>query len=388
MPRIRIQGLVRIAAGVRRELPAGVDARRLATIRAHVQQALAEVRQLLVAGRADLTTLPGPSRQAYRFLADIDWSAPTAALAAQSPARHNVSFGGLKTFIDSACDSLGRAASAADIARTQAAIKTMCEKLQKQIEADSLSPCHLAPQTRLALGWLAMMSQDDRFEAYMEALAAALPLLQDAVHKAGVASQVVLRYRPISALFRYRVNKGVMTIELPTAMITLDPPHVRRLPAFVLRRRNRPAILAATRSEAYRDLERELERLGGNGDQAAGVYHDLDASFARVNGEYFGGLLPRPRLSWSRSPTTRKFGHYDELHDVIVVSCALDQSDVSPLAVDYVMYHELLHKKLGIRYSGGRKSAHTSAFAVAEKQFGPYDQAKAVLDRLARTGRA
>lgn len=388
MPRIRIQGLVRIAAGVRRELASGVGEQRLATIRAHVQGALAQVRHVLAAGRGDLSSLPGPSRQAYQFLADIDWSAAGKAVAAAAPARHNVSFSGLRSFIDNACDCLCQAAAAADIARTQAAVKGMYGALQQRIQAGGLASAHLAPQTRQAHAWLALMSQDAWFQAYLTALAGTLPLLQDAVRQAGLAREVVLRYRPISALFRYRASGGAMTIELPTAMIVLGEPHVRLLPAFVLRRRNRPAILAATRGEAYRRLEQELERLGGNGDQAAGVYHDLDASFARVNAEYFSGSLPRPRLSWSRSPTIRKFGHYDELHDAIVVSCALDQADVAPAAVDYVMYHELLHKKLGIRYSGGRKAAHTSAFAVAEKQFRQYDQAKAVIDRLARTGRA
>ncbi len=388
MRSIPIQGLVRIATGVRTELAAGVSPQRRETLRRHVGHTLAQVRQMLVQSRADLRALAAPSRQAFQFLADIDWDAAARSPAAAAPpAKSNVTFTGLKTFIDGSCDALCAAASAEDLRRTHNAIAAMSETLERRIADDRLTAAHLRPPARQARGWLAMMAQESYFQAYLQALGQTLPLMEDAARAGRLARRVILRYRPISALFRYRVKGSEMILDLPTPMIAFDAAQARLLPPFVLHRRGRSAILAATRGEPYRALERLLEQLGGNGDQAAGVYHDLDASFARVNAEYFDGLLNKPRLSWSRAATLRKFGHYDELHDAVMVSCTLDQAGVPAAAVDYVMYHELLHKKLGIRYSRGRKSAHTAAFAAAEKQFRLYDQAKAVLDNLARTGR-
>ena len=60
--------------------------------------------------------------------------------------------------------------------------------------------------------------------------------------------------------------------------------------------------------------------------------------------------IQRPGLVWSRQLTGRKFGHYDFIQDTVMLSRTLDHHDVPALLVDYIMYHELLHKKHGIRW--------------------------------------
>jgi hypothetical protein len=42
-----------------------------------------------------------------------------------------------------------------------------------------------------------------------------------------------------------------------------------------------------------------------------------------------------------------KMGHYDFIRDTVMLSVTLDAPDVLDYVVDYVMYYELLHKKLG-----------------------------------------
>jgi hypothetical protein len=47
------------------------------------------------------------------------------------------------------------------------------------------------------------------------------------------------------------------------------------------------------------------------------------------------------------------------------------------------MYHELLHKKHGVRTVNGRQLAHSPSFRADERQFAEYDEAKRHLDELA-----
>jgi hypothetical protein len=117
--------------------------------------------------------------------------------------------------------------------------------------------------------------------------------------------------------------------------------------------------------------------------QARGVHHDLDASFDRVNAAYFDSRLERPRLTWSRTFAARKFGHYDYAHDTIMVNMVLDRPTVPEYAVDLIVYHELLHQQLGVTWRNNRVAAHTPELARRERQFKEYEQAKAVLRKLA-----
>ena len=121
---------------------------------------------------------------------------------------------------------------------------------------------------------------------------------------------------------------------------------------------------------------------GGLAERSRGLHHDLAGSFERVNAEYFAGALDRPRLTWSSVLTRRKLGHYDRAHDTVMVSSALDAPGVPACAVDFIMYHELLHKAQSNGTSASRRIVHDAKFQRDEKQFRLYDQAKAALGKL------
>jgi hypothetical protein len=137
-------------------------------------------------------------------------------------------------------------------------------------------------------------------------------------------------------------------------------------------------------SEGYQSLRAELESLGGIVETARGAFHDLAASFDRVNAAYFGGKMPRPRLIWNSTFTGRKFGHYDWIADTVMVSRSLDAPTVPEFVVDFLMYHELLHKFHGLHWVNGRGYAHTAEFQHDERKFPRYAEAEEVLNRLTR----
>ena len=149
---------------------------------------------------------------------------------------------------------------------------------------------------------------------------------------------------------------------------------------------NTEDVIRRTQRESYVTVRRALEDLGGRADSAAGVFHDLAASFQRVNAAYFDGQMPLPTLRWSQRVTGRKFGHYDSHADCVEVSSTLDAAHVDASVVDFLVYHELLHKKLGLDWHNGRASAHTREFRAKERLFDRYSEAEAVLDQIARGG--
>jgi len=60
---------------------------------------------------------------------------------------------------------------------------------------------------------------------------------------------------------------------------------------------------------------------------------------------------------------------------------------VPAFVVDFLVYHELLHKKLSVTWRDGRRRAHTPQFRQAERRFPRCAEAQAVLKRLAKTAR-
>ena len=113
-----------------------------------------------------------------------------------------------------------------------------------------------------------------------------------------------------------------------------------------------------------------------------GRVYDLEPIFEDLNLRYFHGLMARPALGWSLRPSHTTLGHYDASHNAIVLSGILDREKVPRLAVEYVLFHEMLHLRFPVDHRGARRCVHTPEFKAAEKQFAGYEQAKQLLKHL------
>lgn len=120
-------------------------------------------------------------------------------------------------------------------------------------------------------------------------------------------------------------------------------------------------------------------------EKTKGRYFDLDSVFDSVNGQFFEGKIARPRLTWSSRPAKRQMGSYNMQDDILTINCALDRKDVPSYVIDFLMYHEMLHKALGVKISKGRQLAHTAEFRRYEKQHPFYDAAETYLKNFAKT---
>jgi predicted metal-dependent hydrolase len=115
---------------------------------------------------------------------------------------------------------------------------------------------------------------------------------------------------------------------------------------------------------------------------AKGRVYDLDTVFEDLNRRFFHGLMGRPRMSWSPTKTRRLLGHYDPAHNAIVISRIFDHPAVPHYAMEYIVYHEMLHLKYPVRLRGSRRCVHSAEFQAEEKLFPQLEQANAFLKRL------
>ena len=117
-----------------------------------------------------------------------------------------------------------------------------------------------------------------------------------------------------------------------------------------------------------------------------GQWHNLDEIFERLNRQFFDGLLGRPQLGWSRRPSRSMLGHFDPSHNAIIISRIFDQpapeGPPPALALEYVMFHEMLHLRFPVDHTGSRRRVHTREFREAERKFPGWKEAKELLKKL------
>ena len=91
----------------------------------------------------------------------------------------------------------------------------------------------------------------------------------------------------------------------------------------------------------------------------------LESSFDRVNKKYFSELIERPNLEFNKS--VNKLGSYEYGSDIITITKYL--KDAPQGILDYVMYHEMLHKKYKFNNTGIKTNHHPKEFKEEEEKF-------------------
>jgi predicted metal-dependent hydrolase len=128
---------------------------------------------------------------------------------------------------------------------------------------------------------------------------------------------------------------------------------------------NRPVYLRRSRNLAYR---------------TEGKRYDLLDSFERLKAQGLVPDLPDTYITWTRTPNRSRLGYCSILMRVIAISSALDTDKVPEFVPDYVLYHELLHLRTGLK-SGGRY--HDKVFKDMEKIHPRHREAEDWLKRIA-----
>jgi hypothetical protein len=202
----------------------------------------------------------------------------------------------------------------------------------------------------------------------------------------------VLYRRYVSATARVRWTGGVLEVRLADLFETAPRTALESL-AHILAHKmfgRRPADLHAQRYSRFLSAPEMRQRLetvrrqrgrkyvsGGKGN-----YFNLDEMFEDLNFRFFHGLMARPELGWSRRESKWILGHYDPAHNAIIMSRSLDAADIPRIAVEYVLFHEMLHLRHPAEHHGPRRRVHTRPFREEEKRFPELKEAKAALKRI------
>jgi predicted metal-dependent hydrolase len=92
--------------------------------------------------------------------------------------------------------------------------------------------------------------------------------------------------------------------------------------------------------------------------------------------------MARPTLTWSRDVSRQSLGHYDPAHNTIVVSRIFDHPRVPRYALEYLLYHEMLHLRHPVKLRGSRRCVHPKQFQEEERLFPDLESAKKFLKTL------
>ena len=202
-----------------------------------------------------------------------------------------------------------------------------------------------------------------------------------------------IRYRRFTSLnTTIRLREGKLHVRL-SDLLESAPDSVHRAIAHILLAKLYRKPIAAAHADRYRRhttsdaVSRQAEHIRQTRGRKRiftplGRHYDLDEVFDSLNARFFHGLLGRPTLTWSAHAARRMLGHYDAAHNTIVVSRVFDRSDTPRCAIEYLLYHEMLHLKHPVRVKAGRRCVHSKEFQAEERLFPELDQAKAYLRRI------
>jgi hypothetical protein len=112
---------------------------------------------------------------------------------------------------------------------------------------------------------------------------------------------------------------------------------------------------------------------------ARGHHYHLEEIFDDLNRRFFHGLMGRPQLTWSQNHARSSLGHYDPAHNAIVISRVFDHPRVPRCAVEYIVFHEMLHLKHPVKLRGSRRCVHSREFHAEENLFPELEQARKFL---------
>jgi len=189
-----------------------------------------------------------------------------------------------------------------------------------------------------------------------------------------------------------RLREGKALVRL-SDMLEGAPESVLRAIAHILLAKLYRKPIEATHANRYRrhlgseSVTRRAEQVRRNRGRknvstAQGHYYDLEEIFEHLNRQFFHGLLGRPVLTWSAHSARRMLGHYDAAHNTIVVSRVFDRAETPRYAVEYLLFHEMLHLKHPVRVRNGRRCVHSREFQRDEKMFPELDKVKEFLKKL------
>jgi hypothetical protein len=253
-----------------------------------------------------------------------------------------------------------------------------------------VTPAALAAPSRAAYAWMKFLTDEHNLQLHLDTLRRAIAIGADiiATHQQDIGKiSVDLSYG--ASLYKSRTIGKFTTLSISEGFIRASDDVLTAVLYSALVGKTEASsqiVRQFSTSEECSDVLLELDLIAQiAAETAQGRYYNLDELFATIDREYFGRQMLKPRLVWSGVLSRRKLGHYERTRDRVVISQTLDDRQIPRYVVEFVLYHELLHKQHGIKWVNGRCWAHTPEFRQNERQFRKYHEVESFL-RMKQSG--
>ena len=268
-----------------------------------------------------------------------------------------------------------------NLEQTVVTIERLCIKNQ-------VTPASLSGPSRSAYAWMKFLTDENNLQLHLSAARRAFQIAEEIIkHKRQDLRKVIVELFNYEGLYKYRSSRTLTTIVLNEGFIQASDEILNAVIATALLGKSSHTSQIIRKfglSDEYGEVLLELDLIAGvTAEIAKGNCYDLDELFEALNHEYFAGQMVKPRLTWNRALTRCKFAHYERARDRVVMSLTLDNRGVPQYVVEFVLYHELLHKHHGSIWVNGRRMSHTPEFRRSEQKFKLYQEAQQWLAQLA-----
>jgi hypothetical protein len=271
-------------------------------------------------------------------------------------------------------------------------VRSLLRRNTDQIESictqHQVTPAALAAPSRSAYAWMKFLTDENNLQLHLDTLRRSISLGTDIIetHKQGVGDIFIdLSYG--SSLYKSRTIGDLTTLSISEGFIRSSDEVLTAVLHSALvgkTEASNQVIRQFSVSEECSDVLLELDLVAQiAAETAQGSCYNLDELFATLDRTYFGGKMLKPRLIWSGILASRKLAHYERTKDRVVMSQILDDRRIPRYVVEFVLYHELLHKHHGIKWVNGRCLVHTPEFRRSERKFRQYQEADSFLKQMA-----
>jgi hypothetical protein len=416
MQRLHIRGLVQISRQVQQKIAAGLASDEAQHVQRFVQDTLHQVDALCQKYTTTPDQLPAPTAKAYQYLKGIDWqslppvappkkpspvnrqSTSAASAARAHPSKNKPVYRSRNLLAECQqlqldIETLSRGLSGGhrealpeklpEFVALHAQIQSIVKSFETSLKRKKIAPQQLTLQTQRAYRWLKSLSKVETLMDHLQTVKTALKIAREwdvsasRLFKPGL-NRIHFMLNPTSVLIRSQKRGSELWITVSEgfrgAPLDVVRPLVRSV--FVPQAKEDLAkVKAYSHTDSFKRILMELEPIH----DAQGDYFNLNDIFDRVNSRYFDDQLQKPRLRWNERLTLRKLAHYELSTDTIMVSRSFDQPDTPLQILDFLMYHEMLHKHLGVKTTNGRSYAHNKRFKDAEQRFENYAEVQTLI---------
>jgi len=176
-------------------------------------------------------------------------------------------------------------------------------------------------------------------------------------------------------------KRGRISVRLSRLFALADEPVLREVIAFLS---GKSSTLAGAARAFINSVPAKASRIKVN-TQPKGRHYHLGGIARKLNRRYFDGALA-VKITWGKAPARKaggrrrrsiQYGSFDESLNLIRIHPVLDSAFVPLRFIELVVYHEMLHKKLGVYGKAARRALHGREFLKLERAFEDYGEAMA-----------